>query len=564
MRTLRILFILLALGLPAFGQQVNVTANKIKLETPSGACTAGSVRVTTAGVIYSCQSGTWATAGGGSSFTSAVTITSAANPCFAVGPNGATNPVLSANCSVASQATGILVTGRASGAGVTLAVQGGGSNENLQLFPKGTGLIQLWGTSSSHPAIRRNASLSTLILRNGDDTLNAAWIAGTFLTYNDALSVSGFSAVNGTGPSVASTLQYVYSSTIDSTGSKDLGTGRFAAGVLRVTNASTGAGQLLIGTSTDTADAQLSVYSQSTTRPSLKLRALSGTASTQNVLESYNAAGTLAINLTSGGAGTFGGAMTATTYTATGTIIGFSSSTTLRNSSDGVLLLTDAAATSFNRLQFGGTTSSFPALKRSSAILQVRLADDSAFAQVDASIFLANSGGAGSALSGSGVGITRDASITWTNSNSTPLSGTQASLFASAAATQLIGWGGTTSSFPGLKRSSAELQFRLADDSAFAASMASINNLDKTITAGGTTGDQTINKSSFTVNFAAAATTITVTNSFVTANSNIICTAQTNDTTLKSVAAAPGSGSVVLTANAAATAETRVGCVIHN
>lgn len=46
--------------------------------------------------------------------------------------------------------------------------------------------------------------------------------------------------------------------------------------------------------------------------------------------------------------------------------------------SAGVLLLTDAPAyTSFNRLQFGGQTSSFPALKRSTTTIQVRLADDS-------------------------------------------------------------------------------------------------------------------------------------------------------------------------------------------
>lgn len=125
-------------------------------------------------------------------------------------------------------------------------------------------------------------------------------------------------------------------------------------------------------------------------------------------------------------------------------------------------------------------------------------------------------------------------------------------------------FGGTSASFSAIKRNGAGIDFVLANDTGYTFTTASINNLDKTITAGGTTGDQTINKSSFTVNFAAAASTLTVTNSFVTSNSNIICTVQTNDTTLKSVAAAPGSGSVVLTANAAATAETRVGCVIHN
>ncbi len=88
--------------------------------------------------------------------------------------------------------------------------------------------------------------------------------------------------------------------------------------------------------------------------------------------------------------------------------------------------------------------------------------------------------------------------------------------------------------------------------------------LDKTVTATGTTGAQTINKNAGTVNFAAAATSLVVTDSRVTANSIIICTVGTNDTTMKSVAAVAGAGSFTLHANAAATAETRVNFLIIN
>jgi hypothetical protein len=45
--------------------------------------------------------------------------------------------------------------------------------------------------------------------------------------------------------------------------------------------------------------------------------------------------------------------------------------------SDGVLRLSNAAATDFGRLQFGGTTSSFPAIARNGQSIQLRLADDS-------------------------------------------------------------------------------------------------------------------------------------------------------------------------------------------
>lgn len=53
-------------------------------------------------------------------------------------------------------------------------------------------------------------------------------------------------------------------------------------------------------------------------------------------------------------------------------------------SSDGVLRLRDSAGTSFGRLQFGGTTSSFPSIKRNSAAINFRLADDSADADITA------------------------------------------------------------------------------------------------------------------------------------------------------------------------------------
>jgi hypothetical protein len=86
----------------------------------------------------------------------------------------------------------------------------------------------------------------------------------------------------------------------------------------------------------------------------------------------------------------------------------------------------------------------------------------------------------------------------------------------------------------------------------------------KTITAGGTTGAQTINKTAGSVNFAAAATSLVVTNSFVDADSVIIATVGTNDVTMTSVQAVAAAGSFTLYANAAATAETRVNWFVAN
>ena len=88
--------------------------------------------------------------------------------------------------------------------------------------------------------------------------------------------------------------------------------------------------------------------------------------------------------------------------------------------------------------------------------------------------------------------------------------------------------------------------------------------LDKTVTAGGTTGAQTINKTVGSVNFAAGATSLVVTNNRVTTASIIVATVATADATMKSVVAVAAAGSFTLTANAAATAETRVNFIVIN
>lgn len=88
--------------------------------------------------------------------------------------------------------------------------------------------------------------------------------------------------------------------------------------------------------------------------------------------------------------------------------------------------------------------------------------------------------------------------------------------------------------------------------------------LSKTVTAAGTTTPQTINKNAGSVNFAAADASKVVTDSLITANSIIVATVATNDSTMKSVQAVAAAGSFTLYANAAATAETRVNFLVIN
>ena len=88
--------------------------------------------------------------------------------------------------------------------------------------------------------------------------------------------------------------------------------------------------------------------------------------------------------------------------------------------------------------------------------------------------------------------------------------------------------------------------------------------LYRTITAAATTGNQTIDKPAGTVNIAAAGSTVTVTNSLVTANSIIFAVVRTNDGTALIKNVVPGAGLFVITMNAAVTNETSIGFWVTN
>lgn len=64
-------------------------------------------------------------------------------------------------------------------------------------------------------------------------------------------------------------------------------------------------------------------------------------------------------------------------------ILSWSARSVISSASNGVLMLSNNAQNDFTRLQFGGTTSAFPSIKRSATALQVRLADDSNYAGME-------------------------------------------------------------------------------------------------------------------------------------------------------------------------------------
>lgn len=115
----------------------------------------------------------------------------------------------------------------------------------------------------------------------------------------------------------------------------------------------------------------------------------------------------------------------------------------------------------------------------------------------------------------------------------------------------------------------ADLIFGTQAAGAAAAERFRITNLggfvvNSTNTTAGTTGDQTINKPSGTVNIATGNSSITVTNSLVTANSLVFAVVRTNDAAAIIKNVVPGAGSFVITLNAATGAETSIGFFVIN
>lgn len=88
----------------------------------------------------------------------------------------------------------------------------------------------------------------------------------------------------------------------------------------------------------------------------------------------------------------------------TGSGIYFGSNGSWSAPNDGVFLARDNAIASFDRIQFGGTSASFPALKRNTTSLEAKLANDSAFTKFKAASFELD-GSVGSNFTGDASGV---------------------------------------------------------------------------------------------------------------------------------------------------------------
>jgi fibronectin-binding autotransporter adhesin len=271
-----------------------------------------------------------------------------------------------------------------------------------------------------------------------------------------------------------------------------------------------------LGFTVTTASQNVGVYSLSTSAPvmlfdhratsntgSWQWRNGTGGANTQMTLASDGSL-TLSSALSTGSTITSGASVVAAAPSA----IVFSGRTQLTSPADGILLLRNNAGTDFTRLQFGGTTASFPALKRSTTSLLARLADDSGDAELGALGFKGQyvnftslvgtakiiGGSTGTSLrnnadsadnlliadAGNVTGRAQIIATTHLTSGATsahswngrsqmfsPVDGKIQMADSTGTAFTMLQFGGTTSAFPALKRSASVLHVRLADDSGF-------------------------------------------------------------------------------------------------
>lgn len=152
--------------------------------------------------------------------TGAITQTSASATAFSSGLNGATNPVFQLVNNIASQATGISITGRAAAAGADITVLSSGTNENLVINAKGSGTILLNGTATGALVV-------------GDATNPAFSVVHT----SEGTGVSVTSAAAASGVAMATTSSGTNENlTLDAKGSGTVSIGTVSTGDVIISN----------------------------------------------------------------------------------------------------------------------------------------------------------------------------------------------------------------------------------------------------------------------------------------------------------------------------------------
>jgi len=270
-----------------------------------------------------------------------------------------------------------------------------GTNQNITLTPSGTGYVSvskptdyaantdgsfgIYGTTNANKSLLFGLSETG----NGYGWINAVTKGSAVIPLR--LNPQGGQIWIGAATTDSGALLQIGTNTTNAAGGMVFGTDTF---LYRTT-----AGYLALQAGTGTAGS-LQLFQSATLRGQL---AFSGNdtyldASTGSLFIRTNGT-TTALTLDSSQNATFAASVTAASSVNAGTNAGFvfTSKCVITSPSDGILKLSNNAQTDFTRLQFGGTTSSFPALRRNGTALDVVLADNTGFTAFQAANFTAKS-----------------------------------------------------------------------------------------------------------------------------------------------------------------------------
>ena len=234
-------------------------------------------------------------------------------------------------------------------------------------------LLQLGGTTSSFPAIKRNAA--AIDFRLADDSGYADINAGNIKVGADNASQYIYSSSGGGAVSAGFYLQpstykvSIYTQSSEKFIIDSLGTASFTPAAIALSAGATNPKELSLAYTINNSGAQTGtatgIFLNATET------ALNGMA--HNLMD-LQVGGVSQFRVTRNGALISQNVL----YSVSLSLGQPSTRLGIDSPSNGILLLYDNTNSNFNRIQLGGQTSSFPAIKRNGAVIDFRLADDSA------------------------------------------------------------------------------------------------------------------------------------------------------------------------------------------
>jgi hypothetical protein len=160
---------------------------------------------------------------GGSAVVALATVTSSSANALTAGPTGATNPTFNVDASTGSAASGLNVTAGTAAGTVAVAVISSGSNTGLSVDAKGSGTINIGGTSTGIILMGGGSGSQPVTQGTITDydsqtaTLTMAAIMGGIVTHNSKTGAGAVTLPSGTamsagivGVAVGSTVRWTY------------------------------------------------------------------------------------------------------------------------------------------------------------------------------------------------------------------------------------------------------------------------------------------------------------------------------------------------------------------